>query len=377
MVNKRFRQDSSIAIVGGSLTGPTLALLLMRAGFTDVSIYEALPGAVPQAGGVIGLDHVSLGILDTIDIDQEEIIPYASERVVSVKVLDRRDLKRVYQLWPGRNTTWNLLHGALMAQLPTEVYNSSRRVIGLDTDGGRAALQFAIGEPVEADLIAFADGRRSIGRGLLDPRRPLRYAGYVAHRGQVEYTPPSARRDFVRYEPMHSQFNIFPVPFAGQLGVDWTFYLPAPLSYFREIFGGEPQVRTFITSRQIGPEARQEVDQAAARLLPEAQADIVHRTRVRAAIPILDIAPPRRMMVRVGNSLAVMLGDALAPVRPHTARGANNGIEEAAGLALALSQSSRFGSDLRTALRGWQTRSLPMVADSLRRGPEIARTLGL
>jgi 2-polyprenyl-6-methoxyphenol hydroxylase-like FAD-dependent oxidoreductase len=71
------------------------------------------------------------------------------------------------------------------------------------------------------------------------------------------------------------------------------------------------------------------------------------------------------------------LGDALAPVRPHTARGANNGIDQAAALVSALAQHRDDGVDLDVALSTWQERCLPMVIESLDRGPELGRALGL
>lgn len=40
-----------IAVVGGSLTGPTTALLLQHAGFDDVTLYEAAPASAPSAAG--------------------------------------------------------------------------------------------------------------------------------------------------------------------------------------------------------------------------------------------------------------------------------------------------------------------------------------
>ena len=45
--------------------------------------------------------------------------------------------------------------------------------------------------------------------------------------------------------------------------------------------------------------------------------------------------------------------------RPHTARGANNGIEQAAALAAALTQHRKYRADLTAALHGWQRRHLP------------------
>ena len=72
--------------------------------------------------------------------------------------------------------------------------------------------------------------------------------------------------------------------------------------------------------QQVSADARAYVDAMAATLLTPNAADLVHRTTRRMAIPILDIAPPTRMVYPVGPSRAVLLGDALAPVRPPRAR---------------------------------------------------------
>jgi 2-polyprenyl-6-methoxyphenol hydroxylase-like FAD-dependent oxidoreductase len=371
--------DLSIAIVGGSITGPVLCLLLRQAGFNDVRIYEATPRAVPQAGGVIGLDHTSLGVLDTIGVPQNEIIPFPSERVVSVKVADRRQVRRVETLYLGRNTTWTLAHHALTQRLPADSLRSGVRLTGLEAgDDGRAVLQFAGGERATADLVAFADGRKSTGRKLLDPERPLHYAGYVAHRGQLDDGPPELR-DTRRYEPGGTQFIVFPIRQPGEegIGTDWTFFLNATAEQFRMHFGADPTNRTFVLPQHVSAEARSHVDAMATKLLTPEAAELVLRTTRRMAVPILDIAPPTRMVYPVGSSHAVLLGDALAPVRPHTARGANNGIDQAAALATALASYRNDGVDLDVTLSAWQERSLPLVNEALERGPELGQALGL
>jgi 2-polyprenyl-6-methoxyphenol hydroxylase-like FAD-dependent oxidoreductase len=370
--------DSPIAIVGGSITGPVLYLLLRQAGFRNVHIYEATPRAVPQAGGVIGLDHTSLGVLDTIGLPQHEIVPFPSQRVVSIKVADRHELGRVQTLYPGRNTTWTLAHDALVERLPAGVLQTGARLVGLEPDAdGRAALQFQGADRATADLVAFADGRKSTGRKLLDPDRPLHYAGYVAHRGQLDDCPPELR-DTWRYEPGGTQFTLFPIRQPnGGIGTDWTFYLDASPEQFRAHFGADPTTRTFVLPHQVSDDARAYVDAMAATLLTPNAADLVHRTSRRMAVPVLDIAPPTRMVYPIGSSRALLLGDALAPVRPHTARGANNGIDQAAALASALAQHRDDGVDLDVALSTWQEHCLPMVIESLDRGPELGRALGL
>jgi 2-polyprenyl-6-methoxyphenol hydroxylase-like FAD-dependent oxidoreductase len=91
----------------------------------------------------------------------------------------------------------------------------------------------------------------------------------------------------------------------------------------------------------------------------------------------MDIDPPTQMVWPMGAGHAVLLGDALAPVRPHTARGANNGIEQAAGLAAALRQHRAHGADLNGALTGWQRRHLPTAVAAVRLGPIVGHRLGL
>lgn len=379
------QSDSRIAVVGGSLTGPITALLLRRAGYTNVTTFEADREQHTGAGGVIGLDHVSLNVLDDLGIDQDAIVPFTSERVVSIQM---RSGDHTTTLYPGRNTTWPLLHRALMDKLLNqyghrypEAYRPGHRLADLvELADRRLRLVFTDGEHADAEFVIFADGRRSIGRKLLDPDRRLRYAGYVAHRGQPNATPfVRALRDFTRYEDAGTQFNVFPVVEVrdGSLRIDWTFYLNESTELFRSQFASSPTARTFVTPDRYTEAAVRYVDRHAVSLLTPPMADVVHGTRERYAAPIVDIEAPQRSFWRLGDSFAALVGDALAPVRPHTAMGANLGIRQAQDLTVALGQHLRHGADLVGALDAWQARSLPAVAQTLVRGRELAAGLGL
>ena len=363
-----------VAVVGGSLTGATAALLLLRAGF-DVTVYEAVPETAPQGGGLIGLEHSSLDVLDRLGVDQAEFVKYDSEAVMHINVCRRRPGQPRRDVYPGRNTTWTLLHAALARRLPSDVLHAGRRVTGLSDAAGRPVLRFADGDTVPADLVVFADGRSSIGRRLLDGDRRLHYAGYVAHRGQAT-TSHAGLRDFLRFEPAPNpgmQFNLAPIP----EGSDWTFYLRATPAQYTNFFGAPPTRRLFALPQHVTPAARARVDADAARFLPDEQAALVHATATRMAAPVMDIDPPTRMVWPVGGGHAVLLGDALAPVRPHTARGANNGIEQAAGLAAVLTQHRKYRADLPAALLGWQRRHLPAAQAAVALGPVLGATFGL
>lgn len=356
-----------IAIVGGSITGPVTALLLRRLGFREVVIYEATARARSTSGGVLGLSHPALHTIEELGIDQAEIVAHPSETVWTVTPAGRRQVT-----YAGRLTTWSLLHQALTTRLPGHLLHTATRVRDLATAGGRPILRLADGGEASADLVIFADGRASLGRARLAPERQTRYAGYVALRGHC--TDGDGVSDFWRFEPAPGlQYTLGPTPD----GLDWTMYLNAGPEVFGSWFGAAPTDRAYLTSRHVGPRVRDIADRHAARYLPGRQAAIVHATVDRAAVPITDTDPPARAVWPLGGGHAVLLGDALGPLRPHTGQGVNHGIEQAYGLALALSQHLRHGADLRHALLAWQHRHLPAVVAAVHHGPVLGRRLGL
>jgi 2-polyprenyl-6-methoxyphenol hydroxylase-like FAD-dependent oxidoreductase len=362
-----------ITVIGGSLTGPAAALLLTQAGFAHVTCYEAMPASTTLGGGLISLEHPSLDILDRLNISQDEYVHVPSETIWQTPVHRRALGAPTRRTYPGRFTTWSQLNKALTARVPNEMLHTGARVTGLTEHGRRPLLHFADGRTEPADVVVFADGRASTGRKLLDPHRQLHYAGYIGHRGSVAFNPTSMT-DFWRLEPCPGvQFNIAPIP--G--GVDWTFYLNATAAEYADLFGVTPHRRLFAQPHHVSATARAHVDGNAVWHLPDPYATTVHATTARTAFPVTDIDPPRQMVWPVGDGYAVLLGDALAPVRAHTARGANNGLEQAQGLVTALRQHRRHGADLGTALTGWQRRHLPAAVAAVRLGPVIGARLGL
>jgi 2-polyprenyl-6-methoxyphenol hydroxylase-like FAD-dependent oxidoreductase len=362
-----------IAIIGGSLTGPAAALLLTQAGIGHVTVYEAMPASTTLGGGLISLEHSSLDILDRLGIAQDEYVHIPSETIWQTPVHRRVLGEPVRRTYPGRFTTWTQLNHALTARLPAGMLHTGARVTGLSEHGRRPVLHFADGRTQPADLVIFADGRSSAGRTLLDPLRRLRYAGYVGHRGTVACNP-TGMTDFWRLEPGPGvQFNIAPIP--G--GVDWTFYLNTTTADYTHLFGAAPHRRLFAHPHHVRTATRAHVDGNAVWHLPEPFAVAVHTTTTRTAFPVMDIDPPTRMVWPIGDGHAVLLGDALAPVRAHTARGANNGLEQADGLLTALRQHHRHGADLAATLTGWQRRHLPAAVAAVRLGPVIGARLGL
>jgi len=358
-----------IAIVGGSLTGPLTALLLNKAGFESVTVFEGAPQNMSRAGGVIGLDYASLDVLDELGISQEEYITYTSERVVSRCVQENAIMNTTTSTYAGRNTSWNALHNALMSRIEPVAYRPGHRVHDI-VDGH--LLFTDKGSSPQYDLIIGADGRKSTVRKIFDPRE-LRYAGYVAHRGWYNHALPELV-DFTRFETLGHQFNVFP----DRGGVDWTFYMEETEEEYKFHYGASPLQRPFVMPHHVSDGARRRVDARAYAVLPEAEALMVQRTTGRMVAPIMDIDSPAQAVFTEGvGTKIILIGDALAPVRPHTARGMNNGVAQAEALVRALRLHRKWDADLDTVLKSWEQRILPTVSFDIAEGPKLAKRLGL
>jgi len=357
-----------ILIVGCSLVGGFAALALREAGL-EADVVEAAPEVVNRAGGVIGLEHPTLEALERVGIDHDEVVPFRGERVVKLHVRDRVHGDCTQTIYPGRNTTWSLLFAAITRRLPADAVQFGSRV---RADGDRFTLE---GRELDYDLVIFCDGRTSVGRRVLDPGRRLRYAGYVAHRGQCT-SGACASPSWVRFTVAdRNMLATFPV---GHAGVDWTFYANATADEYARWFGMPPVRRPFALPQHVSDEARRYVDDAAAGCLPDDEVALVVGTRQRAAAAVMDVDPPTRMVwSRSPGRFEVLLGDALAPVRPHTARGANNGIEQVADLVGVVRQHVRYGADLEAGLAALEARHLLRVVDDVRRGPTLGAQVGL
>lgn len=375
--------SKKLVIIGGSTVGTAMAVMAQRHNI-DAEVYEAASLAQPRTGGVIGLEHTVLNALESVGVPQDELVPIGpgdSERVLNI-VLSGKDspVQRTECRYPGRTTTWTHIQHALMQRLHAGTYHPGHRVKGVTLDGvdNRARILFGNGTTVLADTIVFADGRKSWGRMRFDPHRQLHYAGYVAHRGLHPYCPADMANEFVRLKTGGTTFNTWPIlDGKGSVAIDWTFYVNQTEALYAKHYGKPPTVSTYVLPQAITRAGREFVDEAAKRLLPEAEADIVVKTALRAVAPVVDIAPPTRMVWGLGGSRVVLIGDALGVFHPITARGANEGIEQAADLTGVMNQIIHHDADPDVAFAAMQRRRLPSIATSLREGPLLGASMGL
>jgi 2-polyprenyl-6-methoxyphenol hydroxylase-like FAD-dependent oxidoreductase len=188
-----------------------------------------------------------------------------------------------------------------------------------------------------ADLVIIAEGASSNLRHKLWPQSPSRtYAGYVAFRGTVPETELSAtsRTVFIEKFPFfhgpHTQILAYVIPgragtvTPGERLVNWVWYV--------NVAGDSDEYKEIMTDRDgvthrwtlpTGGKMRESVWEArkkdAQERLPPQFVELVEKTKTPFVQAITDLEPPSNGKVWGMDGKVVLVGDALAGFRPHTA----------------------------------------------------------
>jgi 2,6-dihydroxypyridine 3-monooxygenase len=351
------RKRTSVAIIGGSLVGPATELLLRRKGFEDVTTYEAMPRAHSQSGGVMGLRPATTATLHGVGVDLEEARAIDDPHVYAFDMTANGPALRGASEFPGVTTSWDALHDQLAAKVDVRYRH---RVISIEDDGGRWHIRFANGKSTDADMAVFTDGRKSWGRERFDPLRPLVYNGYVTWRGLAE-PPERSTSGFERfYDGRHGRLFSVTEPLRQSGRAYWELSHNLQSSAYARVAGGAPEDVAFIlpgTFERSG-EAGREIVRDASRRLPVEYQDMIEGSEV-AGIPVNDTTmPTRAVFYGEQGAPAVLVGDALLPVRLQVGAGLNQGLSQAGELVRALHVG---GSDPGT-LRAWESETLDRLA---------------
>lgn len=357
-------EDTAIAIIGGSLVGPAAELFLRRHGLRNVVTYEALPAARSQSGGVMGLRQDTIDLLAGLGVDIDAIEAIEDRTVYAYDLTDHGPVQRGVSAFPGVVTSWDALHTQLRQLVDVR---TSHRLTGIDEVDGRWRLQFHHRPDTLADVVLFADGRHSTGRTLLDPGRPLRYNGYTVWRGLA--TPPAPLpRGFERYYDIrHGRLFSITAPLRQSGRCYWELSHNLPEQQYTRIAGAGPTERAFILPQRVDANARA-IIRDAAQHLPDSFAALIETSEV-AGIPVNDATMPDRAVFPAsgtsdpGGPVAVLLGDALLPVRLQVGAGLNQGLRQAAEIADALA-----AADHGARLHAWEHATLQRLAPWVEQG---------
>ncbi|MEP2642458.1 FAD-dependent monooxygenase [Roseobacter sp.] len=329
--------DSDIAIVGGGLNGPALALALAKAGQT-VTLIDALPVKTRKAAGFDGRSYAlalsSTRLFDALDI--WDVIADDAQPMLDIKVSDGRagegpspffmhfDHAEIEEGPMGYMVEDRHLRPALLdavTQVKPITQINADPVVAQHVDNTGASVTLASGKIIRARLVVGCDGR---GSGTAQ-RAGITRTGWGY--GQTALVCAVAHT-----HPHH--------------GVAHQFFMPpGPLAILPLT-----QNRSSIVWSETDDNAR------AINALPDAEYLDVLRPRFGSFLGDISLAGKRftyPLSLSLANALiaqrVALVGDAAHGVHPIAGQGLNAGIRDIAALADVIADAARRGEDIGAA----------------------------
>ncbi|KAF2997935.1 hypothetical protein E8E13_005397 [Curvularia kusanoi] len=220
---------------------------------------------------------------------------------------------------------------------------------------------------IDTDMIIGADGPSSEIRKLIDPSVKRKYAGYVAWRGTVpeDQVSQAATDVFVEKFPFfHTegiQILAYTIPGpngtveAGKRLLNWVWYVnyPEESAEHVQLMTDKNGKRHHITLPPGGIQDSvwQRQKEFAKEVLPPQFAELVEKTEVPFIQAITDVISPAAVLP--SDHRVLLIGDALAGFRPHTAASTNQAALDAMELAEAIDKILQ-GADRDETLKAWE-----------------------
>ncbi|KAF2083351.1 FAD/NAD(P)-binding domain-containing protein [Saccharata proteae CBS 121410] len=346
-------KQKNIVIVGGSLGGLFHGVALSRLGH-NITILERNPTPLLHdqgAGVVAGSD--TQNFFRTYDRTQTPLAVTSHAR----QYLDREGNVIDYDERPQRMTSWDLLYHILRANLDgvestyvkavpgkekgdgKVVYRygcTAREVVRLeDEDGVRITMEKHPDKTLEdttADLVIAADGGSSTVRQRLQPDVHRTYAGYVAWRGTVPESMLSTKAAdtlldrFTFFHTIGVQILAYLIPGPngnlekGKRLMNWVWYCNYPESSpeYQELMTDQDgnKHRYTLPPGKMRTAVWEKQKERAVQKLPPQLAELVQKTGVPFVQCITDVLSSRASFL---DGKLLLVGDALAGFRPHTA----------------------------------------------------------
>ena len=338
----------SIAIVGAGLGGLTAAATLRLAGF-DVRVYEQA-SRFARIGAGIQMMPNSMKVLRKIGIEARvrgtSFQPYSHLNRVWNTGEILRELPMPEDLFGAPYLCMHRgdLHEALVSNLPTEIIELQKTLVGLDERKGQVTLKFEDGSSAGADVVIGADGVHSIVRHLIiGPDEPT-------HRGRIAYRAifPSALMGGIDVGPSRTKW----------WGIDrhLVIYYTKPDRSEIYLITSVPEPAEWLTRESWSTTGDvHELRAAYEGFHPDVRAVLnacpsCHKWAILEREPL-----PTWSAGRI-----VLLGDACHPMTPYMAQGAATAMEDAATLTRCLAESE--GRDIEGAFARYEAHRKPRTS---------------
>ncbi|MED6194585.1 hypothetical protein PIB30_029963 [Stylosanthes scabra] len=370
MESKEKKAKAKAVIIGGSIAGISSAHALISAGW-DVLLIEkttAPPTGSPTGAG-LGLDPLSQQIIQSwlplpqllnnttvpLTIDQNQVTD--SEKKIS------RTLARD-ESFNFRAAHWADLHGLLYNALPPGIFLwghlfLSFHVVDYNSSVTIKAKVLKTGEVIDivGDLLVAADGCLSSIRQKYLPDFKLRYSGYCAWRGVLDFSKIEDSDTITGIRKAYPDLGKC-LYFDLGSGTHTVFYelLNKKLNWIWYVNQPEPEVKGTSVTMKVSSDMVEQMYQEAEKFWIPELVKVMRATKE----PFLNFIYDSDPLKKIFWDNVVLVGDAAHPTTPHCLRSTNMSILDASVLGKCL---EKWGvENLESALEEYQSVRLPVTS---------------
>ncbi|KAE9589007.1 hypothetical protein Lal_00012592 [Lupinus albus] len=369
-------------IVGGSIGGIATAHALTTLADWDVIVIEKTTSPTttsPSTGAGLGIDPISHSIISSW-LSQPHLLHNTTLPLTTDQnqVTDSEKVNRILtrdESYNFRASHWAHLHALLYNSLPPNIFLWGHFLLSFNVsdDKGSVIIKAKVlksGQVIEilADLLVAADGSLSSIRHQYLPDFKLRYSGYCAWRGVLDFseiensdTITGIRKAYpdlgkcLYFELSSGTHSVlYELP---NKKLNWIWYVNQP----------EPEIKGTSVTKKVSSDMIQNMHQEAEKVWIPELAKVIKETKD----PFLNFIYDSDPLENIFWDNVVLVGDAAHPTTPHCLRSTNMSILDAAVLGKCLEKSG--SGKLDSALEEYQSIRLPVTSKQVLHARRLGR----
>ncbi|KAA8525362.1 hypothetical protein F0562_007220 [Nyssa sinensis] len=374
-------KKAKAVVVGGSIAGVSCAHALIVAGW-DVVVLEkscAAPSGSPTGAG-LGLDRLSRKLIESW-LGQSELLHKATVPLtIDQNQATDSEKKISWTLTRDENFNfraghWADLHGLLSNALPPDTFLWGHLFLSFCSSDDKTYVKvktkvLETGKIIEivGDLLVAADGCLSSIRQNFLPDFKLRYSGYCAWRGVLDFS------DNLNSETIMGIRKVYPdlgkcLYFDLGSGTHTVFYelLNKRINWIWYVNQPEPELKGNSVTMKVSSDMIEQMEEEAGKVWVPELARVMKETKQPFINVIYDCDPLEQLFW----DNVVLIGDAAHPTTPHGLRSTNMSILDAAVLGKCL---GKWGvENLHSALKEYQSIRVPVNSKQVLHSRQLGR----
>jgi len=370
-------RDKKIVIVGGSIAGCAIAVLLQTLEL-DFIILEKSGGELVGGTGIF---------LPEFIIQQCIALNLFDDDIPRLKISERSFLRKEEQgneglFWRQQLNGFSLNWGSVYANLRKRILPSRYKTHAAVTDVTKIDDQYQLatedGSTYKADLIIAADGINSYIRSYFSSETKPKYTRYYAWRGIIEDCADiqaSASESHMPYYVFDGgHILLYPIPNIHNLGetlLNWVMYQYSPDLSLEELLIDKDgkQHNYSLSPGRLSEQKIEELREIATEKLPTRIAElIINGTKEPFIQAIFDCELPT-----YSHENVIFSGDAATVLRPHTASGVFKSLQTAIEFFNLLRDN--LDKNISHFLEQWQFKQKEILSDEVSKAYRMGELL--